>query len=66
MPQARLVSSFFYGTQTKHVYLEFVGLHNQNTCLWTISVEMITMSKYGLSNNQSECLDLPQDYPAIK
>lgn len=55
-------SSLLYDTWTKLVYFEFVCFHKQNTQVLTVSMEMVYMAESRPSNNQSECLDLPQNY----
>ena len=42
--------------------LNLSAFTNKNTQVLTVSMEMVYMAESQPSNNQSECLDLPQNY----
>ena len=68
LKQAMLVSSLLYDPQAMLV-LNWLAFKSKNTQLMTVSttvsMEMVHMANPRPNNNQSEHLDLPQDYLAI-
>ena len=64
---ARLVSSLLYGTRARLVLICRLS-KTKNTELMTVSTETVhmPMAKSRPRKNQSERLDLPQDYLAIQ
>lgn len=54
-----------YSTQIKVVYFEFAGFRGQKYTAYECSMEMVRVTKYLPSKNQSERSVLSQNYLAI-